>query len=92
MTFECQSCEQVFDTLADHTVHLLECEGHRRKEGIMEAIIVVMSLLKGTKNTYRYEAEEDNALITSLYVKRTAMQGEPPKSITVTVEVVEVIE
>ena len=82
MTFECQSCKQEFDTLADHTVHLRKCE---RKEVIMEAIVVTMELWKETKNTYRYEALDNSVYVSSLYVHRTAMQGQAPKKITVTV-------
>ena len=85
MIVECQGCEQVFDTLAAHSVHLKVCEGARRKEVRMDTIIVNMGLLKETKNTYRYEAEEGSA-VTSLYVHKVAMQGKAPQVIKVTVE------
>jgi hypothetical protein len=42
-------------------------------------------LEKETPGTYRYSETSDNPAIGKLYIKKTALQGGAPQSITVTV-------
>ena len=53
-------------------------------------MIVLMKLRKDTKNTHVYEEVESNgdavSKIPSLYIRKAAFPGNPPKAITVTVE------
>jgi hypothetical protein len=47
---------------------------------------VTLDLAKTTKNTYRFENDEEGAPISTLYVNQSAFSSEP-SSITVTVTV-----
>ena len=47
---------------------------------------VELKLTKETKGTFVYGSAEDDALITTLYLQKSAMPAEAPKVITVTVE------
>jgi len=53
-------------------------------------MIVLMKHKKDTKNTHVYEEVESNgngdSIIPSLYIRKSAFPGNPPKAITVTVE------
>ena len=45
-----------------------------------ESITVTIKLSKETKNTYRYDAVDDDAAVTSLYIQRKALpNGAPPE-------------
>lgn len=46
---------------------------------------VPMILERETKNTYVYTCEGDEALITSLYIQKSAFQGKAPNAISVVV-------
>lgn len=45
-----------------------------------------LTLSKETKGTFVYAANEENALITNLYLMKSQMPAKAPKKITVTVE------
>lgn len=50
---------------------------------------IQMQLVKETKNTFRYEAPLVNGLkpdVDCIYLQKSAVQGQAPKSVTVTVE------
>ncbi len=51
-----------------------------------EIIKVGLVFTRATKRTYRYDADEENPPVTTLYVQQTAFPGGPPHTITVTVE------
>lgn len=47
---------------------------------------VPMKFEKSTPGTYVFKEEEtDNPKVPSLYIRKSAFKGEPPKSLTVTV-------
>ncbi len=53
----------------------------------MQPIEVQLKLGKETKGTYRYETDDDGAVITTLYVRKSAFEGDKaPKSIRLIVE------
>ena len=44
------------------------------------SITVTIKLSKETKNTYRYDAVDDDAAVTSLYIQKKALpNGAPPE-------------
>jgi len=47
---------------------------------------IKMNLGRDTKGTYVYKNDEDGTPISSLYIKRDAVKGEPPKTITVEIK------
>jgi hypothetical protein len=53
----------------------------------MKPISVTLALGKETKGTYRYENNETDAIISTLYVRKEAFEnGNPPKMIRLAVE------
>lgn len=46
---------------------------------------VALAFTKATKNTFRFDAADDDAAITSLYVRKEAFGGQQPTSVTLTV-------
>jgi|TARA_B110000977_G_scaffold194727_1_gene271874 hypothetical protein len=46
---------------------------------------VVMQLTKSTKNTHVYSNDTEDAAIPTLYIKKYAMEKNPPLKIVVTV-------
>ena len=38
-------------------------------------ITVVLKLTRETKNTYRYDAADEDALVGNIYIQKKAMQG-----------------
>lgn len=48
-------------------------------------ISVPLDLTRETKNTFRFDSDDEDAVITSLYVKKSAFPKGAPESITVTV-------
>jgi hypothetical protein len=48
-------------------------------------INVVMQLTKSTKNTHVYSNDTEDAAIPTLYIKKYAMEKNPPLRIVVTV-------
>lgn len=55
----------------------------------MKQIKVRLEFVKSTKGTHVYGDKSDNAPITSLYIQRSGVDGEPPKAIAVTVEAIQ---
>lgn len=49
-------------------------------------IKVTMSLAKSTKRTHVYKNDEKNVAISSVYIKKEALNSTPPKIITIMVE------
>lgn len=47
---------------------------------------VEMDFSKSTKGTHVFSNESDGVPITTLYIQRSAFQGDPPDKIAVTVE------
>ena len=47
---------------------------------------VEMDFSKSTKGTHVFTSDGDGTPITTLYIQRSAFQGEPPAQITVSVE------
>ena len=45
-----------------------------------------LTLSKETKRTYVYKSNDENPLITSLYLQKSQMPAELPKKVTITVE------
>jgi hypothetical protein len=45
-----------------------------------------LTLERDTKGTFVYKNDEDNAPIRSLYISRSAVKGEAPKSITIEIK------
>lgn len=53
----------------------------------MKTIKVDLPLKKETKGAYQYQAEEQDGIpVTTVYVRKFAVEGQPPKSVKVTVE------
>jgi hypothetical protein len=56
----------------------------------MQPIHVTLTLGKETKGTYRFENNDAEAAITTVYVRKDAFKGEkPPQSIRLLVEAAE---
>ncbi len=53
----------------------------------MNPFQTTLDYTKSTKGTHVYSDSKPNAPIPSVYIKRDAFEGEPPKSISITVEV-----
>lgn len=51
----------------------------------MEPIKIPMVLKKSTKGTHVYEANYENAAITTVYIRKAAFTDKPPTDITLTV-------
>jgi len=49
-------------------------------------IVTEMAFAKSTKGTHVFTDESDNTPITTLYIKRHGFVGDPPQTISVTVE------
>lgn len=49
-------------------------------------LTVALSFSKETPGTYRFDATDPDAPITSLYVRKSGMPDGAPKSITITVQ------
>lgn len=47
---------------------------------------IKMNLERDTKGTFVYKAEDDDAAITSVYVKKAGVKGDAPKSITLDIK------
>lgn len=47
---------------------------------------------KSTKGTYVFGSDKQDAVIPSLYVRKHAFKGEPPKGIEITIKEVEASE
>lgn len=45
-----------------------------------------LSQVRDTKNTFVFKNDADDAPIPSLYIAKSAFDGEAPKSLTITVE------
>ena len=48
-----------------------------------------LQLTRATKNTYRFDVADekhDTAPVTALYVRRSAFKGDPPETVSVTIE------
>src|SRR5690606_1651416 len=58
----------------------------RGNGGLMEPITVEMTIDKTTKNTYRFSENSDEPVMSTIYLQKSAFEGLPPKTITVTVE------
>lgn len=54
----------------------------RSKGGEFE---VVLDLARETKNTLRFETDDEDAAINPLYIQKSAFDGATPNSVTVTV-------
>lgn len=52
----------------------------------METLTVTLTLARETKGTFFFEASDPSSHITSLYIKKAAFSGPPPKVLTLTVE------
>ena len=52
-------------------------------------IEVTLTLGKETKGTYRYENVEPDAAVSTLYVRKSAVEGKPPPVIRLIVETAE---
>lgn len=48
-------------------------------------VTVSLVLNRETKNTYRFDSPDEDSVIPSLYVKKSAFGGKAPEQITVTV-------
>lgn len=47
---------------------------------------IKMKLGRDTKGTFVYKNDDEDAAITSLYIKRGAVKGDAPKDITVEIK------
>ena len=52
-------------------------------------IEVTLAIGKETKGTYRYENVEPDAAVSTLYVRKSAIEGKPPSRIRLVVEAAE---
>jgi hypothetical protein len=52
-------------------------------------IEVTLAIGKETKGTYRYENAEPDAAVSTLYVRKSAIEGKPPPAIRLIVETAE---
>ncbi len=52
----------------------------------MPKIEVRLVFSRATKWTYRFDADRDGQVVSSLYVRQVAFPSGPPRAITVTVE------
>ena len=57
------------------------------KKSASKTIDVSLVLARVTKNTYRFEAEDEDAPISTLYVNQSAFTKEPSNGVSVTVTV-----
>lgn len=51
-----------------------------------EGVTVDLTMNRETKNTYRFDASEDDAAIPSLYVRKSAFPNGAPEKVTITVK------
>lgn len=49
-------------------------------------LTTTLAAARDTKSTYVFKNDSDDAIIPSLYIKKSAFTGEAPKTITVTIE------
>ena len=47
---------------------------------------IELTFSKETKNTFVYKAKDENSLVKSVYLEKSQMPAEVPKSVTITVE------
>lgn len=52
----------------------------------MDQIKVVLEKSKETTGTFVYSTPDREAAVTSVYIKKSAMGGDPPQRVTVTVD------
>lgn len=45
----------------------------------------ILKFDKSTKNTHVFKSDKDDAIIPSLYIKKSAFTGDAPKTIEVTI-------
>lgn len=57
----------------------------KKKTTAKKGIEVNMTVDRDTKNTRRFQADEEDAPIDTLYVKKSGFKGTMPDTITVTV-------
>ena len=55
------------------------------KDKSKNAVEITMTKARDTKGTYVYKNDEQGAAIPSLYIKKSAIDGEAPEKIVVTV-------
>jgi len=56
----------------------------------MKPIEIKLTIGKETKGTYRYETAEPDAVVSTLYVRKSAVgEGKPPQAIRLVVEAAE---
>jgi hypothetical protein len=60
------------------------------KSTVKNEFQVNLILARETKNTYRYETDDEDAAINPLYIQKSAFPGEGPQGITVTVTAVSI--
>lgn len=48
-------------------------------------VSITLERTRETKRTYRFETADEDAHVTSLYVRKSAFNGTVPESVTVTV-------
>lgn len=46
-----------------------------------DAITVVLKLTRETKNTYRYDAADEDAAVGNIYIQKKAMPGAAPREL-----------
>jgi len=59
------------------------------KKDKAEGLTVKMTKKRDTKGTYVYGNEDEGSAIRSLYITKSAVDGEPPASITVVIAEIE---
>lgn len=58
-----------------------------RKSAASNSITVEMTLSKQTKGTFVYSADDDDAAVTTVYVRKSGFTSDPPDEITLTITV-----
>lgn len=57
-----------------------------KKQPVWEGVEFEMTLARETKGTYRYESDEEDAPVTTLYVRKSAFESAAaPDTITLTI-------
>jgi hypothetical protein len=55
--------------------------------GAMQRVTVTLEQVKETKGTFRFDSPDPDAAVTSVYVRKSAFEGElAPRRITLTIE------
>ncbi len=47
---------------------------------------VTLAFERETKNTVRYSTDDEDAAVNPLYIQKSAIKGDVPESVTITVE------